>query len=103
LIQSSLVSQETDWELIDESAAGLGSVPEAEIRVYPNPLANQLFIDNHLDVERIIIVDINGRKLLIQSGNTNRIDVSTLSKGIYFMNIYIEGRIIPIVLKFVKG
>lgn len=103
LIQSSTVSQETDWELIDESAAGLGSVPETEIRIYPNPVSDQLYIDNDLDIERIIIVDINGRKLLIQNGRTNSINVSGLSKGIYFMNIYIEGRIIPTVLKFVRS
>jgi len=104
LIQSSLISQETDWELIDESAAGIENTSESKILIYPNPVTNQLFIDNNLlNIKRIIIVDVNGREILMQDGNSNRVDVSTLSEGMYFVNVFFEGQNSPEILKLVKN
>lgn len=84
-----------------------------EIRVYPNPANNYIFIsglaslpadikDNNYQIE---ISDLTGRKMpariIESSGNTCLIDVSTLNKGLYMLIIknnqqYISG--IPVVL-----
>ena len=58
------------------------------ISLYPNPVQNNLHINNNgIEIKSIAIVDIAG-KLVYQSINfTEIIDVSTLKEGLYFLRI----------------
>jgi len=59
--------------------------------IFPNPATNEIFVNGNLDkINKIIITDNVGRIILtteVKSSTTQRIDVSTLSKGIYFLSI----------------
>ena len=65
------------------------TVELAQVRIYPNPTSTILNISSSIDIEQITFFDILGQQVLKQNQNTssNTIDVSTLSKGIYFLNI----------------
>ena len=66
-----------------------------EILLYPNPTTNELFITtkNRLALVEVNIYNYLGQKLLNKVGQTNKIDVSMLRKGIYIIELVsIESR-----------
>jgi hypothetical protein len=72
---------------------------EKEVSIYPNPVAGSLFINTAKQGGSITITDVSGKIVLQQNAPANGIpvDVSSLSKGIYWMNTG-EGK--PV--KFIK-
>jgi len=72
------------------------------INISPNPVSDQLFISSEITVvEKIIVYSINGKILFEVAHETNSIDVSTLSKGIYFIELFSsEGKSIQ---RFIKN
>jgi len=63
------------------------------IQIYPNPADEVLFIDCASEVISLSIFSSDG-KLLIRKGkcgSSSSIDIKALSKGIYFVNIEIQG------------
>ncbi|RFN58924.1 T9SS type A sorting domain-containing protein [Marixanthomonas ophiurae] len=67
------------------------SVSENEItsfKIYPNPVSETLFISSENNtIENISVFSINGQVVLSEKSNTNQLDVSTLSNGLYFVEI----------------
>ena len=55
-----------------------------QIRVYPNPVQNTLFIQSDHVIESIQIVDLQGKQVL-KTDFVNEIDVEQLAKGSYFI------------------
>ena len=54
--------------------------------VYPNPTTNQVSIKGELNSNFFEIIDINGKVVLTDKA-TNKIDISMLQKGIYFIKM----------------
>ncbi|RXR34772.1 T9SS type A sorting domain-containing protein [Flavobacterium piscinae] len=70
-------------------------------RVYPNPAKNSINFENTSEViiDKIEIFDVNGK--LVESYNNynksyllNKIEISDLNSGFYFLKIYVENKII---------
>ena len=57
-----------------------------EIKIFPNPASTYLFIDTSLKDYGITLLDING-KVIIKGENLNKIKLSGISSGIYFLKI----------------
>lgn len=59
----------------------------SNIVIYPNPTSKYIKIDGleECDIINLIIYDQFGKKLLIQNINDDKIDVSNLDKGLYFL------------------
>lgn len=59
------------------------------ISVYPNPIQNRIFIknDSKIEILKIEIFTVNGKRVLIEKGSAAFIDVSNLSIGLYFLKI----------------
>lgn len=78
-------------------------IAEKNIRLYPNPALNTLNIEHHIS-EKISVVeifDLQGKQIL-KAVNTANINISALSNGMYFCNIYAEnGKVIT--ERFVKN
>jgi uncharacterized protein (TIGR02145 family) len=55
------------------------------IIIYPNPVKNILTIDG-LVVQDVVIYSVLGKEV-VKISNLNTIDVSSLSKGVYFINV----------------
>lgn len=59
--------------------------------VYPNPTSDILFITSeNMDIEILTVYSISGKKIIEQTNKTNLIDVSSLSKGMYFLEVVSE-------------
>lgn len=90
---------------IDEDCDGVDdpvSVNEIDgpnFTIYPNPTKSMIFIDD-IDYEQGFILDRNGR--VAQKINSNEINVSSLSSGIYFVKFYNADMRLIGVSKFVK-
>jgi aminopeptidase N len=58
-----------------------------KLEIYPNPASNLLNVTSEIIFNKIIISDILGRNLLVASptSTTNKIDISGLSNGVYFI------------------
>lgn len=67
------------------------SVESSKLSVYPNPAKDYVNITNSGStiVEKVTIVDVNGRVVKTVTSNSNdvRINISDLNTGVYFMNI----------------
>ena len=77
-----------------------------DFRIFPNPFSNRFFIEiNGLNTKndvQLFIYDIYGKKLFSQEfnashqlivDNSNFPIISSLSKGVYFVSVVIDGNI----------
>jgi hypothetical protein len=71
------------------------------ILIYPNPVHTVLFIDGTYQNTWITIMDNNGRILMDSELHDNRIDISSLSDGVYIIRITAGGK--TVIKKFVKN
>ena len=72
------------------------------VKVYPNPVKDELTIDNgQLTIERIEIVDFAGRTVETwRAASLQQINVSNLAQGVYIIKMYTNDSVI--VRRFVK-
>lgn len=63
------------------------NVGTTDLRLYPNPVVNSLYITSEAEVTSVDIYSITGVLTLQIKGNVNSIDVSNLAKGSYIVNI----------------
>lgn len=56
---------------------------ETTFTVYPNPATNYI---NTKNAQKVFITDINGH-VVMQSANTDKLEVSSLAKGVYFVKV----------------
>jgi hypothetical protein len=57
-----------------------------ELSVFPNPADNELFIDAGVNDYDVTVTDILGR-IAAQYSNADRIDLSGLKEGLYFVTV----------------
>lgn len=62
----------------------------AEVAIYPNPASEVVHILADHPVDAFTVYDLNGRSLVMGSGN--EMDVAELAAGIYIVTITIQGR-----------
>ncbi|WP_405571812.1 T9SS type A sorting domain-containing protein [Winogradskyella sp. Asnod2-B02-A] len=67
----------------------VGEFNAQSIQVYPNPVKNKLEITSSQVVDKLTVIDINGRllKAIKLSNLEYSLDVSSLTKGVYFLEI----------------
>lgn len=58
-----------------------------KITLFPNPTSNYLYINNAENIESVTLFDVNGRAIKAINIESNKIDVSNLQIGIYFMKV----------------
>jgi hypothetical protein len=79
---STFVNNEAECE-----ALSLGdNAFELDVSIYPNPTDNYLFIEGNKNLISISIYNLLGAEVIAKS-NTDKIDVSELSNGVYIIKI----------------
>lgn len=83
---------------------GINDFEINDVALFPNPVNNQLYIKSNYNINTIKIFDINGRliqnKTMSYSNTQNKVSVSILKPGIYFVEVYSNGQ--KEVLRFIK-
>jgi hypothetical protein len=64
--------------------------------VYPNPVSETLHIQTEKIIRQIDVVDMNGKVLKTQIGDSKIIDVQSIPAGNYIVNIHTETAIVPV-------
>jgi hypothetical protein len=75
---------------------GINSLTQnSTIKLYPNPVQNQLFIESEKgQIIEMNILDISGKEIRsITNNNVNNIDVSELTQGVYILKVTTENGI----------
>lgn len=79
------------------STASVSKLDEEKIQLYPNPSKGIIRINLPMNVEHVNVYDVSGA--LVESYNNENvngkamlIDLSTKAKGVYFLNISLEGQ-----------
>jgi hypothetical protein len=83
-----------DFNPINGALSNESFVNKNNIKLYPNPVSNNLTIENPVGRNyQFQVFNQLGQKVLIQNNDTSStlLNVSTLSKGIYFLNITAKG------------
>lgn len=70
------------------------------ISIYPNPVNSKLFLNTEEIITSIKIIDALGNTIKFELPSNTKIDVSYLSKGIYFLEIYTNKGLVS--KKFIK-
>ena len=68
------------------AAAGIDDLNQLDISIYPNPTSDTVYIDSSSSQLKVVVFDILGKQVL-NKPNTNSVDVSSLSKGAYFIKV----------------
>jgi hypothetical protein len=55
---------------------------------FTNPAHNYISIQSTSDIDKVEMYSLIGAKVISQTTNTNEIEVSNLSKGVYLMVVY---------------
>lgn len=66
--------------------------------VYPNPANSELNISSNTQIEKVEIFNLTG--MLLSSSNKNKINISDMGSGIYFVKVYSENGVAT--QKFIK-
>jgi len=73
---------------------------EVIINVSPNPTSSELTITSNEKIEKINIIDLRGKIIKMISQNNNTVDVSSLTKGMYFLQVHTDKKIVS--KRFIK-
>lgn len=78
-----------DYGLVATQSSGFISREEgvATAKVYPNPVADNLYIESATSISRCFIYDMEGCERFGHSGNISKIDVTPLPPGNYILRI----------------
>ncbi|MFK8060886.1 MAG: endonuclease [Polaribacter sp.] len=104
---------DNEWDIFDKNDASdfgkhsaislsVDNFEELEIQFYPNPVNNFLNIRNtkNISIEKISIYNVLGKKITSIHNKSKQINVSFLSKGIYFLQFKVDNKLFN--TKFIK-
>ena len=74
-----------DWTVKVDVATSVENFDQLNVRIYPNPANNYIFIDGIDKINSVELIDINGK--VVTCGANNKIDISTFKRGMYFVRI----------------
>lgn len=77
---------------------------EDTLKLYPNPSSDYVSVSGLNSMVDLFMYDVSGQKVLevVRYSNDNRIDISLLNKGIYFLKVTFPDNKRDTVLKFLK-
>jgi uncharacterized repeat protein (TIGR02543 family) len=82
------VTQDTTLWAKWEQQTGISETESASIKIYPNPVKDELLIESaDLTITKVEILDLSGKTVYRFNNVKNKINVSLLPKGVYFVKL----------------
>jgi hypothetical protein len=97
-------------QLKSDPTTGIGTWPNNEVEIYPNPVSDNLFIKPNSSLCSEITVEIfdtYGRTVLVkrlpagQIKNTYEVNVNNIPSGLYFLKLDLSDSSCPVVRKII--
>ena len=85
-----LIKRADDYGVLVNATLNTKTVNTSQLKLFPNPVQDELTItlQNNVPLSAYEIYDISGKKVMTSTLNpSNRIQVSGLSKGLYFIKV----------------
>ena len=85
-----LIKRADDYGVLVNATLNTKTVNISQLKLFPNPVQDELTItlQNNVPLSAYEIYDISGKKVMTSTLNpSNRIQVSGLSKGLYFIKV----------------
>jgi hypothetical protein len=80
---------------------GIGKLNNTNLNIYPNPFGNYLNIENNEKLNRLIITNIIGQKVLENENPGERINTQNLKAGLYLISLFTKEGLIK-TMKIIK-
>jgi hypothetical protein len=94
-------------DFVISGSNNLPSKPEEQIKIYPNPASNLLFIESDkLEVELLRLFDMNGRLIVQEKLNAKKYRFNLpeeLNKGMYFLEFVLKDNTVIQAKKIIKN
>lgn len=95
------VTGSTVITISNQSSVGINEKTNiSSLSIYPNPVNSQLTINSNAKIETIEIIDIMGKTIKTITSSSNTIDVSHLTRGVYFLQMQTAKGLVS--TKFIK-
>ncbi|MPS72027.1 MAG: T9SS type A sorting domain-containing protein [Chryseobacterium sp.] len=98
--QQYLSRNNMDVNLVDNCLIATDETSKIRLTTYPNPAQDFLKLDTEEKIQKIDIYDVSGRIVFSPSINQNKINISKLKSGVYYLNLSINGKSLK--TKFIK-
>ena len=79
---------EFDNLFCDEIVLDIELRSKQSVSIFPNPVSDYLNIDGFENLSKLQVFDINGILLFEKQHRLNKIDLSTLTRGVYFIKLF---------------
>lgn len=66
---------------------GIEEVEQSNVSIYPNPAETFINIESEKAIKQVTVYNVIGQQMIKQDGANSRVDLSTLSKGTYTIEI----------------
>jgi len=76
--------------------SSVNAISKDVVKVYPNPVNNQLFIESNANIQSIEIIDLAGKKIFQNNQDQlNKIEISTMNypSGFYIVNVKSQNKV----------
>ncbi|MCK5774533.1 MAG: T9SS type A sorting domain-containing protein [Bacteroidales bacterium] len=74
-----------------DPSTAVEELTKTEVKMFPNPAQDMIFIDGALSIEGYWITDISGNVVIQESNNNSlNVDVSSLKKGYYMITVCVD-------------
>ena len=70
------------------SPLGLENILMKDIKLFPNPAKDEIFISSELQINKVEVYSLTGLLLLSDNNFNKKISVSTLPQGVYMVKVY---------------
>ena len=74
-------------EVVEEGSLSIDNINAFDFGIYPNPVQDELSITTIENVESVQIVDLVGNTVLISDVVNGKVDVSSLTSGVYVIRL----------------
>lgn len=89
----------TIWENTTALSVNDFETDKSLVKIYPNPTTNYINIQSNFDINSVEVYSLQGQKVLLVE-NQKTINISSLSKGIYFLKVKtVNGEITKKIIK----
>ncbi len=84
--------RESGWcvRCVKENTSDINNIAVDQLKIFPNPVQNELFIKSDLLIEKVEIYSLTGELLILENNFDEKISVATLPKAIYVLKVYTD-------------
>jgi hypothetical protein len=78
---------EVDDVTVEVTEVGIAGANVKDLTIYPNPAQNEVFVSGIEHISNVEIISLDGKVVMSETTDNNRIDVSSVEGGMYIIRV----------------